>query len=180
MADKKSSTENDLKNSMSENSELASLRHIVFGAAKADIEQQIANLSQRTAEHFQKLEQQMAQNVKNLQAAMDDGLHQLAQQLATADQAQDQKAAELNAYADKLSSELEMADANNKQENDELHNRLDKEIASITAKFNEQLNQALAQLNKVSSELNNNKTDRKTLAKLLSTVATNLEIDDSE
>ena len=180
MADKKSSAENDVKNNPSQESELASLRHIVFGAAKADIEQQLQALSQRTNEHFQKLEQHTAQQFKNVQAAMDDGFQQLAQQLALADQAQDQKAAELNTYADKLSSELELADANNKQENDELHNRLDKEIALLTEKFNEQLNQALAKLNQVSNELNANKTDRKTLAKLLSTVATNLEIDDSE
>ena len=180
MADKKNSAENDVKNSPPENTELASLRQIVFGAAKADIEQQIQALNQRTAEHFQKLEQQMAQHVKNLQSAMDDGLQQLSQQLALADQGQDQKAAELNAYADKLSSELEMADANNKQENDELHSRLDKEIALLTTKFNEQLNQALAKLNQVSNDLNANKTDRKTLAKLLSTVANNLEIGDGE
>ncbi|WP_340679399.1 hypothetical protein [Paraglaciecola sp.] len=180
MADKKSNPENELKNSHAENSELASLRQIVFGAAKADIEHQIQDLSQRTAEHFQKLEQQMAQNVKNLQTAMDDGLQQLSQQLALADQGQDQKSAELNTYADKLSSELEMADANNKQENDELHSRIDKEIALLSAKFNEQLNQALAKLNQVSSDLNANKTDRKTLAKLLSTVASNLEIDEGE
>jgi exonuclease VII large subunit len=180
MADKKNNPDNEPKNGPSESSELASLRHLVFGAAKADIEQQINALSQRTNEHFHKLEQEMTQHVKNLRAAMDDGFQQLSQQLALADQAQDQKAAELNVYADKLSSEIELADANNKQENDELHSRLDKEIALLTTKFNEQLNQALAQLNQVSSELNTNKTDRKTLAKLLATVATNLEIDDSE
>ena len=179
MADKKASKENDVNPTPSEQSELASLRQIVFGAAQAGIEQQIQALREQTEAHFRQLELHLAQQVKNLQTSLDDGLQQLAQQLALADQAQDQKAADLNAYADKLSSELEMADANYRQENDELHNRLDKEIAQLSASFNQQLKQALEQLNQVSNELNTNKTDRKTLAKLLATVATNLEIDDS-
>jgi ABC-type transporter Mla subunit MlaD len=73
-----------------------------------------------------------------------------------------------------------MAEANNKQENHVLHVRLDKEIKMLTAKFTEQLNQALDKLTQVSSELNSSKTDRKTLAKLLATVASNLETDEGE
>jgi hypothetical protein len=180
MADKKNSPTQEPSNKATITSELDTLRHIVFGAAKADIEQRLSELSQLTSEHFQKLELQMAQQMKQLHSAMEDGLHRLEQQLAVADQNQDKKADELNAYADKISSELEMAEANSKQENDELHQRLDKEISVLTNSFNEQLQQALANLAKVSSELNTSKTDRKTLAKLLNTVATNLATDEGE
>lgn len=180
MANKQSSHPQDPEKSSSPTSELDTLRHIVFGAAKADIEQRLSELSQLTTEHFQKLEQQIAQQMKQLHASMDDGLHRLEQQLAVADQHQDKKADELNAYADKISSELEMAETNNKQENDELHQRIDKEIKLMSDSFNEQLQQALSKLNQVSNELNTSKTDRKTLAKLLNTVATNLEADEGE
>ena len=63
---------------------------------------------------------------------MREGFKQLEDKLALADQGQDEKAAELNIYADKISSELEMAEVNNKQENDDLHTRLDKEIKMLT------------------------------------------------
>jgi DNA anti-recombination protein RmuC len=180
MADKKGSPTQDQINTTSQTSELDTLRHIVFGVAKADIEQRLSELSQMTSEHFLRLEQQMAQQTKQLQNAMEDGLQRLEQQLAVADQNQDKRSDELNVYADKISSELEMAEANNKQENDELHQRIDKEIKQLTDSFNEQLHQALAKLNQVSNELNTSKTDRKTLAKLLTTVATNLETDVGE
>ena len=85
---------------------------------------------------------------------MREGFNQLDDKLALADQGQDEKAAELHTYADKISSELEMAEANSKQENDELHDRLDKEIKSLTVKFTDQLNQALEKLTQMSSDLN--------------------------
>jgi len=160
--------------------ELESLRHLVFGAAKSDIEQRISALEQHTEDSFKKMQLTSEKNTLNLQTSMREGFNQLEDKLALADQRQDEKAAELNAYADKISSELEMAEVNNKQENDDLHTRLDKEIKMLTAKFTEQLNQALNKLTQVSSELNSSKTDRKTLAKLLATVASNLETDEGE
>ncbi|MEP1447939.1 MAG: hypothetical protein ABJK37_17690 [Paraglaciecola sp.] len=160
--------------------ELESLRHIVFGAAQKDIEQRIFALEQQTKDSFKLMQQSMEQNTQTLQNAMRDGFNQLEDKLAIADQGQEAKASELHSYADKISSELEMAEANSKQENDELHNRLDKEISALTVKFTNQLNQALEKLTQMSSELNSTKTDRKTLAKLLATVASNLETDEGE
>ena len=184
MADKKSA--NNTKNQTPppteaiEISELDNLRNIVFGAAKNDIEQRISTLEQQTQDNFKSMQQTIEKNTQSLQAAMREGFNQLDDKLALADQGQDEKAAELQAYADKISSELEMAEANSKQENDELHDRLDKEIKTLTLKFTDQLNQALEKLTQMSSELNSSKTDRKTLAKLLATVASNLETDEGE
>lgn len=160
--------------------ELESLRNIVFGAAKSDIELRISTLEQHTEDSFKKMQLVIEKNTQSLQAAMRESFNQLEDKLALAEQSHDEKAAELNTYADKISSELEMAEANNKQENDDLHNRLDKEIKTLTIKFTEQLNQALEKLTQVSSELNSSKTDRKTLAKLLATVASNLATDEGE
>ena len=184
MADKKSA--NNTKNqtpSTTESvalTELESLRNIVFGAAKSNIEQRISALEQHTEDSFNKMQLALENNTKSLQSTMREGFNQLEDKLALADQGQDEKAAKLNTYADKISSELEMAETNSKQENDDLHDRLDKEIKTLTEKFTNQLNQALERLTQVSSELNSSKTDRKTLAKLLATVASNLETDDGE
>lgn len=184
MADKKSAhTTNNQTLSTTDSvalTELQSLRHIVFGEAKSAIEQRISALEQHTEESFQKMQQAAEKNTQILQTAMRDGFNQLEDKLAIADQGQEAKTAELHTYADKISSELEMAEANSKQENDDLHHRLDKEIQALTVKFTAQLNQALEKLTQVSSELNSSKTDRKTLAKLLATVASNLETDEGE
>lgn len=160
--------------------ELESLRKIIFGVAQNQLEQRINESEQRTEDNFKQMQQTLDKHMQSLQSAMQDGFNKLEDKLALADQGQDEKVTELNTYADKLSSELEMAEANNKQENDELHQRLDQEIKSLTAKFTDQLNQALDKLNQVSNTLNSSKTDRKTLAKLLATVASNLETDEGE
>ena len=122
----------------------------------------------------------LMKQAQQMQAKMEDGFNSLEDKLAITDQGHEQKSAELNAYADKISTALEMAESNSKQENDELHDRLDKEIKQLTAHFSEQLELALAKLNQVSSELNSSKTDRKTLAKLLASVASDLETGDDE
>lgn len=184
MADKKSA--DNLKNQTAPITEpvtlteLESLREIVFGAAKSDIERRISALEQHTDDKFKKMQLTLEKNTQSLQTSIQDGFNQLEDKLALANQGQDEKAAELNTYADKISSELEMAEANNKQENDDLHERLDKEINTLTIKFTDQLNQALEKLTLVSKELNSSKTDRKTLAKLLAAVASNLETDEGE
>ncbi len=184
MADKKSA--NNTKNQTPPTTEsvalteLESLRQIVFGAAKSDIEQRISALEQHTEDSFNKMQLTLEKNTQSLQTTMREGFNQLEDKLALASQGQDEKATELNTYADKISSELEMAEANSKQENDDLHDRLDKEIQTLTVKFTEQLNQALDKLTQVSNQLNSSKTDRKTLAKLLATVASNLETDEGE
>jgi len=184
MADKKNS-ENTIKSSPESEqpmplNELESLREIVFGVAKNQLEQRIHELEQRTENNFAKMQQSLDKHVQDLQSAMQEGFNKLEDKLALADQGQDEKVTQLNTYADKLSSELEMAETNNKQENDELHERLDQEIKALTAKFTDQLDQALDKLNQVSHSLNSTKTDRKTLAKLLATVASNLETDEGE
>ena len=184
MADKESA--NNTKNQTATTTEaiqiteLDNLRNIVFGAAKNDIEQRINALEQQTQDNFKSMQLTIEKNTQSLQAAMREGFNQLDDKLALADQGQDEKATELQTYADKISSELEMAEANSKQENDELHDRLDKEIKTLTVKFTDQLNQALEKLTQMSSDLNSTKTDRKTLAKLLATVASNLETDEGE
>ncbi|MCF2949023.1 hypothetical protein L0668_12955 [Paraglaciecola aquimarina] len=175
MTDKKNTPSKNDKTSSDSQSELDTLRQIVFGAAQDNIEKRINTLEQQTLSSFSKMEQLLEKNVKTIKAQMEDGFNNLEDKLALADQSQDKRATEINNYADQISSALEMAEANSKQENDELHERLNQEIKNLSSTFTEQLEQALAKLNQVSSELNSSKTDRKTLAKLLASVASDLE-----
>lgn len=159
-------------------SELDQLRNIVFGSAKADLESNLAQLQHEMREGFAEAAKNLQQQVTNMQSALQDSVHSLEDRIAWVDNQHDEKSAELNAYADKLAAELEMNDTNSKQQDDELHKRLDNEIDQLTNKFTQQHDQTIELLNQVKKELNSSKTDRKTLARLLATVADNLDTDE--
>lgn len=183
MAEKKSSSkkaENPKPQEPTGPSELDQLRDIVFGQAKSKLESQLDTLQKQMHQDFAKAEENLNRQMQQMQALLEDQVHKLEDKLALAEQHSDEKANELNGYADKIASELEMAEANAKQENDELHDRLDKELAKLSDKFTQQHKEAMAKLNQVAAELSSSKTDRKTLAKLLATVATNLETDGTD
>lgn len=183
MADKKSSvkkTEAENSQAPAPISELDQLRDIVFGQAKSKLEGQLEAMQVQMRQDFANAEDNLNKQMQRMQSLLEDHVNKLEDKLAIAEQNNEEKSSELNGYADKIASELEMAEANAKQENDELHERLDKELAKLSEKFTEQHLQAMEKLNQVAAELSSSKTDRKTLAKLLATVATNLETDESD
>lgn len=177
MADKKVAPTKQNENDLSVPSELESLRAIVFGAAKSEIDERINQLEQTMLNRFEQAERNLTKQVEQIQLSLNQAVIKLDQRIGTVDQQQDERAVELKVFADKLASELEMTDASGKQDNDELHSRLDKEVQALTEKYDTKLAEALEKLNQVTQELGSTKTDRKTLAKLLATVASNLETD---
>lgn len=178
MADKKNTTDKQSKPEPAKTSELDTLRDIVFGAAKADLDARINLLEQTMLSSFKQAEQSLLKQVQQLTTSIEENVHKLEDNIGKVDQQQEQRSTELNAYADKLASELEMTDASGKQEADELHARIEKEVKALTEKYDAKFAEALEKLNQVTAELGSSKTDRKTLAKLLATVATNLETDE--
>ena len=76
-----------------------------------------------------------------------------------------------------LSSEHEMFASATQQDFKNIEQALDTESQSLTRNFNDELAQLKVHLESVSNDLTSSKTDRKTLAKLLATMATNLEDD---
>lgn len=177
MADKKVSPSTKNEATQTSNSELETLRSIVFGAAKSEIDERISQLEQAMLNSFAEAEKNLNKQVEKIQASLSQGIQTLEHQISSVDQQHDEKSGELKDYADKLASELEMTDASGKQDSDELHSRLDKEVQALTQKYDAKFAEALEKLNQVTQELGSTKTDRKTLAKLLATVASNLETD---
>jgi ABC-type transporter Mla subunit MlaD len=177
MADKKIAPLNQNENDLSTSSELESLRTIVFGAAKAEIDERLNQLEQTMLSHFEQAEKNLTKQVEQIQSSLNQAVVKLNDKIGTVDHQQDERSNELKMYADKLASELEMSDTSGKQDSDELHSRLDKEVQALTEKYDAKLAEALQKLNQVTQELGSSKTDRKTLAKLLATVASNLETD---
>lgn len=158
--------------------ELDSLRDIVFGSAKKDLENQLLQLQENLTTNLQQLEKKIDKSLQDLTKSINERFDQSDDRLTETSNDHGNKEDELMAYCEKLSSELEIADTNNRNENDELHNRLDKELDTLNKDFKAKFDETLKKLNQMTGELNSSKTDRKTLAKLLATMATNLETDD--
>ena len=178
MADKKNTADKNSNSKAPSTSELDTLRDIVFGAAKTQLDERINSLEQTMLASFKQAEQSLLKHVQQITENIEDNVHKLSDTIDKVDHQQEERSTELNTYADKISSELEMAEANSKQEDDELHSRIDKEVKLLTEKYDAKFAEALEKLNQVTEELGSSKTDRKTLAKLLATVATNLETDE--
>lgn len=159
-------------------SELDQLRDIVFGSAKRSIEQRIDALEVSMQNEFSQMRKSQAENVAMLQKTLQETTETLTTHLQNVDKSHQQKSDEINAYADRLASELEMTETSGKEDTEQLHTRLDKEVRALTQNFNDKYAEAMQKLEQVTTDLTSSKTDRKTLAKLLSTVAVNLETDD--
>jgi hypothetical protein len=71
-------------------------------------------LQKQSDENFKRMKDMLEKNKQNMHTVMEDGLNQLADKLNIAEQGQEQKTSELNAYADKISAHLVMLDANGK------------------------------------------------------------------
>ncbi len=162
----------------STSNELDTLRDIVFGQANRDIQKQLQALREHMDQSFDQFQQNLAKQVSLLQQHLERSEQAFAQQLQQLDQKHEDAEQALQQYADKLSSELEMSDTNSRQDADELHQRVDKEVTALTEKYDAKFVETLAKLEQVTQELSSTKTDRKTLAKLLATMAVNLETDD--
>ncbi|WP_111976605.1 hypothetical protein [Algibacillus agarilyticus] len=180
MSDEQNEQVNDLPDEVNQNTEasvteLDQLRQIVFGSAKSQLENQIANLTNHMDQRFVELQQTMNDEFSALKVHLQNTANELDDRISLNDQKQDEKAVELNAYADKIASELEISDTNSDQHFNEMQARFDKEMDQLTDTFNKKIEDALNKLSHVNEELNSSKTDRKTLARLLATVASGLE-----
>lgn len=157
--------------------ELDQLRQIVFGVAEQKLKEQITS-THHELEHALK-----AQNVSftNQLAKMQTDINQrfsdLEQQLQRSDKSHDDNETSIQKDLANLASEHEMFATATQHDFKNIEQSLDNESQTLTNNFNEQLEQLKTHLESVSKELSSSKTDRKTLAKLLATMATNLEDD---
>ncbi|MBU2976620.1 hypothetical protein [Alteromonas sp. C1M14] len=162
-----------------EKTELGQLREILFGQSNRDFQHQLDQLSARVEQHIQQLSSQLDEQVKQLNSTIDSRFDTLSKQLSEDSQQHQQNQGELKALHDTLKSELEMAEASAHDETGKLDTRLKKEMDELESMFNQRHQALLERLQQVTAELSTSKTDRKTLANLLSTMASNLATDQS-
>lgn len=158
-------------------SELDQLRNIVFGSAKADLEARMYELQVEMQAGFEQAAKMLKSQMEDIHAALQESTSSLEDRIGQVDSHYDYKTSEIEKNSDKLSETIEVNNASGGQDVDGLHKRIDREVLDLTDRFTQKNDQTIDLLNQMKQELSSSKTDRKTLAKLLATVASNLEIE---
>tara|TARA_R110000787_G_scaffold17388_2_gene54497 strand:- start:498 stop:1034 length:537 start_codon:yes stop_codon:yes gene_type:complete len=157
--------------------ELAQLRKIVFGVAEQQLKKQIAATRNDMEQALSAQNTNFADRLDKMQENITLRFEDIEQQIQRSDKAHDNNEVNIQKELSNLTSEHEMFATTTQQDFKTMEQSLDSESQSLTHNFNEQIEQLKTHLEQVSNELSSSKTDRKTLAKLLATMATNLADD---
>ncbi len=157
--------------------ELQQLRQIVFGNAEQQLKEKISLTHAEMQKALSIQNESFSNRLTNFQQVIEQRFTELEQRLSLSDKTHEDNESVLQKDLANLASEHEMFATSTQQDFKSIEQSLDSESDSLSKSFNEQIKQLKSHLEGVSRELSSSKTDRKTLAKLLSTMATNLEDD---
>lgn len=158
-------------------SELTQLRKIVFGAAEQRLVEQITLTREQLQSSLKDQEDLLSGQIKSLGETVEQHFTTLTKKIDEVDNQHNDNHQQHSQQLSSLNSELEMLAASSQDELKELEASVERENQRLSSHFTEQLEQLKTYLEDVSKELSSSKTDRKTLAKLLAAMATNLEDD---
>ena len=167
----------DTQETTSPTDELSQLREIIFGQTNREIRADLANLEAKVSDNFSKLNNQLDKQFNDMKKLIDSQIAELSSRLDSANDGHANVQSQLQSTTDKLKSELEIAETAAKNDNDALEAHVVKELDALDTLFSQRHKELLERLQQVTSELSETKTDRKTLANLLSKMATNLTSD---
>ncbi|WP_281557329.1 hypothetical protein [Thalassomonas sp. RHCl1] len=157
--------------------ELEQLRQIVFGAAQQSLVAHITSIHNELKQALSTQEQKFSNRIDKLQQSVDQQFSQMDHRIQLLDKTHDNTEADLQKSLAGLASEHKSFAATTTHDFKEMDKSLSHESTLLANDFNKKLEQLNTHLEEVSKELSSSKTDRKTLAKLLATMATNLEDD---
>ena len=175
MANKKNTANGEQRDSAPNLGELDQLRQIVFGEAQQALVDKIETMRANFEKSLASQDQKFSNELVKMKESFEQQLATLDQRLQLFDKTHDEHEATIQKDLDNLASEHEMFATSTEESFKGMAETLNTESTSLSTSFNEQLTQLEAHLEEVSRELSSSKTDRKTLAKLLATMATNLE-----
>jgi hypothetical protein len=178
MANKKTESIENISAEVVPIDELAQLRTIVFGAAEHKLSEQITTLRTDMEQSITSLEHCLTKKITEFQHSADLKFTEIEDRLSFIDKTHDNNEENIQKSLDNLFSEHDLFDSATQQDLNEMSQSLGNVSHNLTLNFDLQLKELKTHLEKVSKELSSSKTDRKTLAKLLATMATNLEDDE--
>lgn len=159
--------------------ELDQLRQIVFGDAQQQLVLKISTLRSDLEQALAAQDEKFSLRLEKMHEIISKQIDDLDKRLQFADNMHDDVEVSIQKEHANLVSEHEMFAAATQQDFKSIEQLLNNESSSLSSTFNEQLDQLKNHLEEVSKELSSSKTDRKTLANLLATMATNLADDPS-
>lgn len=158
--------------------ELDQLRQIVFGVAEQQLKKQIALTRSDLEQALNTQNISITNRLDKMQENFTQQFADVEQRIQHLDKTHDENELVIQKDLASLASEHEMFATATQQDFKAMEQALDSGSQTLSHNFNEQLEQLKTHLESVSKELSSSKTDRKTLAKLLATMATNLEDDE--
>lgn len=155
--------------------ELNQLRQIVFGEAQKDLIAQIATLRSDMEQAIESQTKMFTATYNKMQESTEKQFLEIEHRIQHIDQTHDNNEVDLQKEISQLASEHEIFATATQQDFKNIELSLNNESSALSNNFNERIEQLKTHLEDVSKELSSSKTDRKTLARLLATMATNLE-----
>lgn len=157
--------------------ELEQLRQIVFGDAHQQLVNEMTTMQNAFESALKSQEQNFLARLDKMQTNHEQQFLSLEKRINLSDKNHDENEANLQKNISDLASEHEILVTTTQEDFKNITQSLSSESTTLSVQFSEQLEQLKEHLDQVSHELSSSKTDRKTLAKLLATMATNLEDD---
>ncbi|WP_159818893.1 hypothetical protein [Colwellia sp. 20A7] len=173
----KNKNDEEAQESITPIGELDQLRQIVFGDAQQQLITQLTTLRSDMEQALNEQDKKFSIRLDKMQIDISQQLENLEKQVNFVDKRHDDNEESMQKDHTSLASEYEMFTVATQQDFKDIEQSLNSESAVLSNGFNEQLEQLKNHLEAVSKELSSSKTDRKTLAKLLATMATNLADD---
>lgn len=170
-------TDPNTQENPSQEEQIIKLRDIIFGDAKRDLETRVNHLEKDLFNKLSALEKQSLSRFNEAQKNLDMSIKKLESMMKDIDKAHIEREETLDAHLTDTQSQLENLAKVTKNESDDIVEQLHSQANLLTREFTQLHQEALEQLKQVSESLDYDKTDRKTLAKLLKDVANNLEQD---
>lgn len=177
MTNKKNNTNGEQSDAIPPVNELQQLRQIVFGDAQQQLINQLTTMRNDLENALSAQEKSFSERLTKMQENIEQQYSSMDQRIQSFDKTHDENEFKLQKDLASLASEHEILAIATQQDFKNMEQSLDSESNTLSNNFSEQLEQLKTHLEDVSKELSSSKTDRKTLAKLLATMATNLEDD---
>lgn len=178
MANKTNNTNADEKKTNLPN-ELFQLRDILFGEDKREFEAHFQELEKQTNKQIDQLSTSLHNELEELRQSMDKSFSLLSERINDTDHLHSEREDEIKQFADSTADRLEAFEQESQKVTQDVLTKMNAESSAINTKFNQQIQDALDKLQKVSDALQSNKADRQLLAELLTSAAEKINAADS-
>jgi len=167
------STDN-ITNSVKPAEQLTAIRDLLFGEQVSALEQAIQNQSNSLNQRLDNLEALIAKNSAEFSRQLSEASKAIKSDLENNRLEHVSQEGILEEKLEVLNGQFENFQQATEKDFTESHNALTKSSKELTKSINTEVDKLAKQIEKASSELSTNKADRKTLASLLESMASNL------